>query len=61
MELPRLEGVPVGRELSIRDPELLARSALFPTSRTVRLGEARARASFMKEGRPVNVLCDVIS
>ena len=56
-----LEGVPVGSELSIKDPELLAKSALFPTRSTVRLGEASARASFMKVGRPVNVLCDVIS
>lgn len=60
-EPPRLEGVPPGRELSINDPELFARSALFPTSKTVRFGEARARASFMKLGRPANVPWDVIS
>lgn len=39
----------------------LARSSLLPTSRRVRFGEARARASFRKGWRPPKVLCDVTS
>lgn len=56
----RLEGVGGGKEVSIREFSF-ARSALLPTRRTVRLGEARARASFRKVERPVKVLWDVIS
>lgn len=37
------------------------RSVLFPASRTVRLGEARARASIKKVGRVSNDACDEIS
>lgn len=55
-----LEGVAGGKEASTREFSF-ARSALFPTRRTVRFGEARARASLMKVGRPVKVLWDVIS
>jgi hypothetical protein len=33
----------------------------LPTSMQVRFGLARARASFMKEGRAVNVECEVRS
>lgn len=51
-----LEGVAGGREVSIKELFSFARSALLPTSRTVRFGDARARASFMKVGRPVKVL-----
>jgi len=60
-ELLTLDEVVGGKELSIKEPLLFAKSALFPTRRTVRFGEARARASFMKVGRPVKVLWDVIS
>jgi hypothetical protein len=59
-ELLTLEGVAGGKEVSIREFSF-ARSALLPTRRTVRFGEARARASLMKVGRPVKVLCDVRS
>jgi len=50
-----LEGVAGGIEVSINDCDSFARSALLPTSSTVRFGDARARASFMKVGREVNV------
>jgi hypothetical protein len=56
-----LDGVAGGREVSIKVPLPFARSALLPTRRTVRFGDARARASFMKVGRPVKVLWEVMS
>jgi hypothetical protein len=55
--LETLDGVAGGREegpVSINVP-LSAKSSLFPTRIHVRFGEARARASFMKEGRAVKV------
>jgi hypothetical protein len=58
-----LEGVFGGRlegPTSINSP-LSARSTLFPTRRSVRFGEASARASFIKEGSEEKVLWDVIS
>ncbi len=61
--LLRLLGVPGGREeepTSIRVP-LSARSALLPARRSVRFGDARARASFRKEEREENVWCEVRS
>lgn len=54
-ELLKLDGVAGGKEASIKEFSF-ARSALLPTRRVVRLGEARARASFKNVGRPVNVL-----
>lgn len=59
-ELLTLEGVVGGKEASIKEFSF-ARSALLPTRRRVRFGEARARASFMKVGRLVKVLWDVMS
>ena len=56
-----LEGVAGGKEVSIKELLSFARSALLPTSSTVRFGDARARASFMKVGRPVKLLWDVMS
>jgi hypothetical protein len=55
-----LEDVAGGKEVSIKLFSF-ARSALLPTRRTVRFGDARARASFRNVGRPVKVLWDVIS
>jgi len=55
--LLRLLGVPGGREeepTSMRVP-LSARSALLPARRSVRFGDARARASFRKEEREEKV------
>jgi hypothetical protein len=46
-----LEGVVGGIEASIREPLPLARSALLPTRRVVRFGDARARASLRNAGR----------
>lgn len=56
-----LEGVAGGIKASIREPFPLARSALFPTRRTVRFGEARALASLRNAGRFLNVECEVRS
>jgi hypothetical protein len=56
-----LEGVAGGKEVSIKELFSFARSALLPTRRQVRFGDARARASFMKAGRPVKVLWEVMS
>ena len=56
----RLDGGKLDGPVSIKVP-VSARSTLFPTSMHVRFGEARARASFMKEGRVVNVLCEEMS
>jgi hypothetical protein len=56
-----LEEVGGGREVSINDCVPFARSALFPTSSSVKFGDARARASFKKVGRDVNVGYDVMS
>lgn len=56
-----LEGVSGGMEASIREPLPLARSALLPTRRTVRLGDARARASLRNPGRFLKVECEVRS
>jgi hypothetical protein len=61
--LLKLLGVAGGRDeepVSISVP-LSARSSLLPARRSVRFGEARARASFKKEERGVKVLWDVIS
>jgi hypothetical protein len=62
---PMLDGVPDGNDegwisASIKFP-VSAKSSLFPTNMQVRFGEANARASFIKEGRAVKVLCAVIS
>jgi hypothetical protein len=56
-----LEGVVGGIEASIREPLSLARSALLPTRRTVRFGDASARASLRNAGRFLKVECDVRS
>ena len=56
-----LEGVVGGKDASISVLFWSARSSLLPTRRRVRFGDARARASFMKEGRLVKVLWDVRS
>lgn len=55
-----LDGVVGGTEVSMRFAFSQA-STLFPTSSRVRSGDARARASFMKEGREVNVEWEVMS
>ncbi len=58
-----LDGVLGGKlegPVSISSP-LSARSSLLPTRRRVRLGDAKARASFMNEGREVKVLWEVMS
>ena len=53
--LETLDGVVGGTDdVSINVP-LSARSTLLPTSMRVRFGDARARASFIKEGREANV------
>ena len=51
-----LEGVGGGRVASSGKSEVAAsaKSALFPASRTVKLGEASARASMRKVGRAAN-------
>jgi hypothetical protein len=56
-----LDGVVGGMEASIKEPLPLARSALLPTRRTVRFGEARARASLRNPERFLNVAWDVRS
>jgi hypothetical protein len=56
-----LDGAVGGMDVSIRGLLPFARSALLPTSRTVRFGDARARASLRKAGRLVKVGCEVIS
>jgi hypothetical protein len=56
-----LEGVAGGIEASIKDGAPFAKSALLPTSRSVKFGDARARASFMKVGREANVEWEVMS
>lgn len=58
--LDMLDGVVGGTEVSIRFAFSQA-STLLPTNKSVRSGEARARASFMKEGREVKVLWEVMS
>ena len=56
-----LDGVAGGNEVSIKELLSFARSALLPTRRTVRLGDAKARASFIKLDKPLKVSWEVIS
>jgi hypothetical protein len=56
-----LEGVVGGIDASIREPLPLARSALLPTRRTVRFGDASARASLRNAGRFLKVAWEVRS
>jgi len=58
-----LEGVFGGKdvETSIKGSFPFARSALLPTRRTVRFGDARARASFRKVGSWAKVGWEVMS
>jgi hypothetical protein len=56
-----LDGVGGGRETSINDCVPFAKSALLPTRRTVRFGDARARASFRKVGKDFRLAWEVIS
>lgn len=54
----KLVGVGGGRLVSISGS---VRSSLFPTSSTLRFGDARARASLIKGCRPRNEACEVRS
>jgi hypothetical protein len=56
-----LDDVAGGMDASIKDGVPFARSCLLPTNRSVKFGDARARASFRKVGREVKVECEVIS
>jgi hypothetical protein len=58
--LETLDGVVGGADVSTSVP-LSAKSTLFPTSMSVRFGDARARASFTNEGNEAKVGWDVIS